>query len=45
MEDVNMESMGRFDKTFNMAINVRIAKEKFDWLDNPYIIPNVYHID
>ena len=45
MEDVNMESMGRFDKTFNMAVNIRLDKDKFDWLNNPYITPHVYHVD
>ena len=43
MDDVGMQSLQDFDKTFNMLINIR--NQDFDWFDNPYITPNIYHID
>ena len=28
-----------------MVLDIRLDSDKFDWFDNPYVVPNVYHID
>ena len=43
LDEIAKKTFDEFDDSFNFMIDIR--NETFDWFNNPYIYPNVYHID
>lgn len=43
LDEIAKMTFDQFDDSFSIMLDIR--NKTFDWLDNPYIYPNVYYLD
>jgi len=43
LDEIAKITFDNFDNSFNLMLDIR--NKTFNWFDNPYIYPNVYHLD